>query len=120
MLPGLLIVPVVGRLDARRALTFTEHLLASILSARAKAVVVDITGLPPIDIVVANHLIATVSTCRLMGATLVFTGLSAEVARSLVDIGAHTSEMTTFADLQSGVEHAARLIGYEKVYVGRS
>lgn len=119
LLPGLLIVPVVGRLDSRRASKFRENLLASIREARAQAVVVDLTGLPPIDAGVADHLIATASACRLMGTTTVFTGLSTDVARSLVDIGAQTGVLVTFADLQSGVEYTARLLGYEKVLINQ-
>lgn len=119
LLPGLLIVPVVGKLDTRRASKFTENLLTSIREAHAQAVVVDITGLPPIDVGVADHLIATANACRLMGTTIVFTGLSADFARSLVDTGAQISTLVTFADLQGGVEYTARLLGYEKVLINQ-
>lgn len=115
LLPGLLIVPVVGPLDNCRAPKLTNQLMAHVRESRARAVVVDITGLPSIDLDVATYLITAVNACRMLGAEIIFTGLSAEVARTLVDMSPRNTALITFADLQSGVEHAARALGYEKV-----
>ena len=62
---------------------------------------------------VANHLIQTVAAARLMGAMVILTGLSAEVARSLVAIGVDLSRINTIGDLQGGLEEAERLLGYK-------
>src|SRR3954468_15648872 len=72
----LLILPIIGDLDSRRARQLTEQLLAAIRDNRAKVVVIDITGVSTIDLTVANHLVQTVEASRLMGASAILTGLS--------------------------------------------
>jgi len=108
----LLILPIIGVLDSERARQLTEQLLAAIRTHRAKVVVIDITGAPDVDEVVANHLVRTVDAARLMGASAIITGLSPEIARTLVTIGVDLSKMNTIGDLQGGLEEAERLLGY--------
>ena len=72
----LLILPIIGVLDGQRARQLTEQLLRGIRANRAKVVVIDITGVPTIDSTVANHLVQTVDASRLMGASVIITGLS--------------------------------------------
>lgn len=110
---GLLILPIVGLLDSQRAQQFTEQLLRGIRTTRARVVVVDITGVPSVDSRVANHLLQTVDASRLMGAEVVVTGLSPEIARTLVSLGIDLGRMKTVGDLQGGIEEAERLLGYE-------
>lgn len=107
----LLILPIIGMLDADRARQLTEQLLGEIQSSRAKVVVIDITGVAAIDRTVANHLVQTVEAARLMGASAIITGLSSEIAQTLVDLGVDLSMMNTVGDLQGGLEEAERLIG---------
>jgi len=109
----LLVLPIVGVLDSNRAKQLTEQLLRSIRANRARVVVVDITGVPAIDSKVANHLIQTVEAVRLLGAAAIVTGLSPEVAQTVVTIGVDLSRIKTFCDLQSGIEEADRLLGYK-------
>jgi rsbT co-antagonist protein RsbR len=109
----LLILPIIGVLDSQRARQVTEQLLRGIRSNRAKVVVVDITGVPTVDSTVANHLVQTVEASRLMGASVIITGLSSEIAQTLVTIGVDLSKMTAVGDLQGGIEQAERLLGYE-------
>lgn len=109
----LLILPIIGVLDSPRARQLTEQLLGAIRSSRAKVVVIDITGVGMIDLPVANHLVQTVEACRLMGARAIITGLSSEVAQTLVDLGVDLSMMQTVGDLQGGLEQAERLLGYQ-------
>ncbi len=116
----LLIIPVVGVLDSYRARQLTEQLLNSINATRAKAVLMDITGVPLMDSKVANHLLQTVSAARLMGATVILTGLSPQIAQALVAIGVDLSHVKTTVDLQSGLEEAERLLGYRLVPVGET
>jgi rsbT co-antagonist protein RsbR len=108
----LLILPIIGVLDSSRARQLTEQLLAAIRDNRATVVVIDITGVAAIDETVANHLVQTVEASRLMGASTILTGLSSEIAQTLVDLGVDLSMMKTVADLQGGLEEAERLAGY--------
>ena len=108
----LLILPIIGVLDRERARQLTVQLLGGIRTHRAKVVVVDITGVPDVDESVANHLVQTVDASRLMGASVIITGLSPEIAQTLVTIGVDLSKMNTVGDLQGGLEEAERLLGY--------
>ena len=108
----LLILPIIGVLDTQRARQLTEQLLSGIRAHRAKVVVVDITGVPDVDVSVANHLVQTVDASRLMGAGVIITGLSSEIAQTLVRIGVDLSKMNTVGDLQGGIEEAERLLGF--------
>jgi rsbT co-antagonist protein RsbR len=109
----LVILPIIGVLDSQRARQVAEQLLRGIRTHRAKVVVIDITGVPEIDSTVANHLVQTVEASRLMGASVIITGLSAEIALTLVTIGVDLSKMNAVGDLQGGIEQAERLLGYE-------
>ena len=113
----LLILPIIGVIDAQRARQLTEQLLRGIRTTRAKVVVVDITGVPAIDSAVANHLVQTVEASRLMGASVIITGLSSEIAQTLVTIGVDLSKMNAVGDLQGGIEEAERLLGYKVIEV---
>jgi rsbT co-antagonist protein RsbR len=108
----LLILPIIGVLDNQRATQLTDQLLRGIRTNRAKVVVIDITGVPEIDTSVANHLVQTVDASRLMGASVIITGLSSDIARTLVTIGVDLSKMNTIGDLQGGIEEAERLLGF--------
>jgi rsbT co-antagonist protein RsbR len=111
----LLILPIIGLIDPQRARQLTEQLLRGIRANRAKVVVIDITGVAAMDTNVANHLVQTVEASRLLGATVIVTGLSPEIAQTLVDIGVELAKMTTVGDLQGGIEEAERLLGYRVV-----
>lgn len=111
----LLILPIIGMLDTQRARQVTEQLLRGIRTHRAKVVVVDITGVPDIDQAVANHLVNTVDASRLMGASVIVTGLSAEIAQTLVTIGVDLSKIITVGDLEGGIEEAERVLGFKVI-----
>src|SRR5204862_3723232 len=113
----LLILPIIGVIDAQRARQLTEQLLRGIRTNRTKVVVVDITGVPAIDYAVVNHLVHTVESSRLMGASVIITGLSSEIAQTLVTIGVDLSKMNAVGDLQGGIEEAERLLGYKVIEV---
>ena len=108
----LLILPIIGVLDGQRARQLTEQLLRGIRTNRAKVVVIDITGVPTIDSTVANHLVQTVDASRLMGASVIITGLSPEIAQTLVTLGVELGKVNAVGDLQGGIEEAERLLGY--------
>jgi len=111
----LLILPIIGVIDPQRARQLTEQLLRAIRTNRAKVVVIDITGVAAMDVTVANHLVQTVEASRLLGATVIVTGLSPEIAQTLVTIGLDLGKMNTVGDLQGGIEQAERLLGYKVV-----
>src|ERR1051325_8505044 len=98
------------RIIPHRARQLTEQLLRAIRANRAKVVVIDVTGVAAMDSGVANHLVQTVEASRLLGATVIVTGLSPEIAQTLVTIGVDLSEMATVGDLQGGIEEAERLL----------
>jgi rsbT co-antagonist protein RsbR len=108
----LLILPIIGVLDTQRAQQLTDQLLRGIRTHRAKVVVIDITGVPDVDETVADHLVRTVDASRLMGAGVIITGLSSEIAQTLVAIGADLGKMNTVGDLQGGIEEAERTLGF--------
>ena len=107
----LLILPIIGLLDAARAHQLTEQLLQGIRTHRATVVVLDITGVPDIDEAVADHLASTIDASRLMGAEIITTGLSPAIAQTLVAIGADISKLNTAGDLQGGLEQAEHRLG---------
>jgi len=109
----LLILPMIGLIDPHRARQLTEQLLHGIRANRAKVVVIDITGVAAMDANVANHLVLTVEAARLLGATVIVTGLSPEIAQTLVKIGVDLGKMNTVGDLQGGIEEAERLLGFK-------
>jgi rsbT co-antagonist protein RsbR len=108
----LLLLPIIGLIDTHRARLITENLLRSIRDNRARVVVMDVTGVATVDTRVANHLLQTVTAARLMGAIVIVTGLSSEVAQSLAMLGIELSTLNTVGDLQGGLEEAERILGY--------
>ncbi len=111
----LLILPIIGMLDSHRARQLTEQILRAIRANRAKVVVIDITGVPNVDSKVANHLVQTVEACRLLGATVIVTGVSPEIAQTLTAIGVDLGRIITVCDLQGGIDEADRLLGYRVI-----
>ncbi len=112
---GMLILPIIGVLDSLRARQLTEQLLHAIRANRAKVVVMDITGVPNVDSKVANHLVQTVDAAKLLGASVIVTGVSPAIAQTLVTLGVDLGKMTTVGDLQGGIERGDNLLGYRVV-----
>ncbi len=108
----MLLLPIIGVIDTHRARLITDNLLNSIRENRARVVVMDVTGVATIDSKVANHLLQTVSAAKLMGAIVIVTGLSADVAQSLVALGIDLNKLRTIGDLQGGLEEAEEILGY--------
>jgi rsbT co-antagonist protein RsbR len=111
----LLLLPIIGVIDTHRARLITDSLLRAIRETRAKMIVMDVTGVATIDSKVANHLIQTVTAAGLMGASVIVTGVSSDVAQALVGLGIDLGKLNTAGDLQGGIEEAERLLGYEVV-----
>jgi rsbT co-antagonist protein RsbR len=109
----LLILPIIGVLDSTRARQLTEQLLGAIRTNRARVVVIDVTGVATIDLTVANHLVQAVEASRLMGASAIMTGVSSDIAQTLVELGVDLGTIRTVGDLQGGLEEAERLLAAE-------
>ena len=112
LLEGLLILPIIGAIDSERARQLTAALLGAIRATRARVVVMDVTGVGAMDTRVSNHFIQTVTAARMMGATVIMSGLAPSVAQSLVTLGVDLGAIETVGDLQSGVDRGRRLLGY--------
>lgn len=110
--PKLLLLPIVGSLDSWRARQLTDEILTTIRAKSAKVVVLDITGMPTVDSAIANHIVQTVQAARLLGATIIVTGLSSQNAQTLVRLGVDLGRIKTMGDLQSGLEEADRLMAH--------
>ncbi|MBI4219832.1 MAG: response regulator [Chloroflexi bacterium] len=107
----LLLVPLIGALDAERATQLTTRLLEAIRQNRARAVVVDLTGVVAIDSHVANRLVKAVDAARLLGAHVIVSGLSPEVCQTLVRLQVDLEKLNTTGDLRGGIEEAQRILG---------
>ena len=116
----LLILPIIGVIDSQRARQLTEQLLRAIRANRARVVVIDITGVAAVDSSVANHLVQTVEASQLLGAAVIVTGLSPEIAQTLVRIGVNLGKVRTVGDLQGGLEEAERVLGYKVVPIAEA
>jgi anti-anti-sigma regulatory factor len=107
---GMLILPIVGALDRDRLEQMRARLLEAIRDRRARVIVVDVTGVPEIDTVAGNELIAAVASARMMGAEVIICGLSAEIAQTLVTVGIDLSRVISAGDLQGGIELAEGML----------
>ncbi len=108
---GLLVAPLVGTFNSGRAAQLTTQLLNAVRQGRARAVVVDLTGVPEMDSAAATRLVQCAESARLLGAQVIVSGISRKMAATLVDLHEHLASIHTTGDLRSGIEEAARLIG---------
>jgi PAS domain S-box-containing protein len=113
---GLLVVPLIGRVDGPRSIQLRNQLLNVVHTQRARAVVIDLTGVPHIEKETADGLIRAVEAVRLLGANVILAGISAVIADTLVGIGARFSRIKTTADLQSALEEAKNLLSEEGTF----
>ncbi len=108
---GILVLPMVGSIDSRRAGQIMEGLLEGISAHTADVVILDITGVPVIDTGVANYLLQAARAARLLGSTVVLVGIGAEIAQTMVQLGIDLTGIVTRANLQTGIEYALGLQG---------
>jgi rsbT co-antagonist protein RsbR len=105
---GIIVMPLVGMIDAERAQQIIAALLAGIEDQRARVVLLDITGVPVVDEGVAQSLIQAMRAAQLLGAEPILVGLRPEVAQAIVALGVELEGLTTCGDLQHGLEQALR------------
>jgi rsbT co-antagonist protein RsbR len=101
-----MVMPLIGAVDSRRAQQVLEALLEGVASSRALIAILDITGVPVVDTQVANALLRAAQAVKLLGAQVVLTGIRPEVAQTLVGLGADLSGIVTCGSLQTGIAYA--------------
>lgn len=108
---GILAVPLIGTLDSARTQTVMESLLSEIVATGASISIIDITGVPTVDTIVAQHLLKTVAAARLMGAYCMISGIRPQIAQTIVHLGVHLGDVTTKATLADAFRYALELRG---------
>ena len=96
---NILALPLIGTLDSERTQVVMESLLHKIVETSASIAIIDITGVPTVDTLVAQHLLKTVAAARLMGADCIISGIRPQIAQTIVHLGVNLSEVTTKASL---------------------
>ncbi len=107
----ILALPLIGTLDSMRAQMVMENLLQAIVDRGAEFAIIDITGVPTVDTLVAQHLLKTAAATRLMGATCIISGIRPQIAQTIVHLGVDLPQVVTKADLQSALAYALRATG---------
>ncbi|MCY0991176.1 protoglobin domain-containing protein [Nannocystis sp. ILAH1] len=108
---GVLLLPLIGALDAQRAQQVMDAVLLRLVEERARVMILDIAGVAAVDGRVADHLVRTIAAMRLVGAQAILTGISPQVARTLTESGVDIGAVPTLAHLQEGIELALALVG---------
>ncbi|OXS74572.1 STAS domain-containing protein [Domibacillus enclensis] len=111
------VMPLVGTIDTERAKQIMENLLEGVVSHRAEVVLIDITGVPVVDTMVAHHIIQAAEAVRLVGAKCTIVGIRPEIAQTIVNLGINLEEVTTTSTLKKGVEQALAMTSRQIVEV---
>jgi rsbT co-antagonist protein RsbR len=109
----ILALPIIGTLDSARTQTVMENLLNEIVATESSIAILDISGVPAVDSLVAQHLIKTVSATRLMGAECIISGIRPEIAQTVVHLGIDLSNIITKATLASALKFAFEMMRLE-------
>ena len=115
---GVLALPLIGTLDSNRTQVVMESLLEKIVESGAALAIIDITGVPTVDTLVAQHLMKTVAAARLMGADCIISGIRPQIAQTIVHLGVDLSAVTTKASLADAFSIALKRIGARIVMDG--
>jgi len=107
-----LALPLIGTLDSARTQTVMESLLKEIVASGSEIAILDITGVPTVDTVVAQHLIKTVTAAKLMGAECIISGIRPQIAQTIVHLGINLADIITKATLADAFEIALERTGY--------
>jgi rsbT co-antagonist protein RsbR len=110
---NLLVLPIIGTLDSQRTQSMMESLLQEIASTGCKYAVLDITGVPVVDTMVANHLIKTITAASLMGAECILSGISPTIAQTIVHLGIDLSGVRTKSSMMEAMKYAIRANGQQ-------
>lgn len=112
------VMPLVGTIDTERAKRIMENLLQGVVKHRAEVVLIDITGVPVVDTMVAHHIIQASEAVRLVGAKCLLVGIRPEIAQTIVNLGIDLSQVITKNSLQKGIESALEMTNRQIVSLG--
>jgi len=108
---GIVALPLIGTLDSARTQVVMESLLQAIVQTNSRVAIIDITGVPTVDTVVAQHLLKTVTAARLMGADCIISGVRPQIAQTIVHLGINLLDVTTKATMASAFSLALQRLG---------
>ncbi len=109
---NILALPLIGTLDSARTQIVMQNLLEAVVSHSAAIAIIDITGVPTVDTLVAQHLLKTVAAARLMGADCIISGIRPQIAQTIIHLGVDLSDVITKATLADAFQLALRKLGY--------
>ncbi|GAB4438723.1 MAG: STAS domain-containing protein [bacterium] len=110
---GILALPLIGTLDSARTQVVMENLLNKIVETSSSIAIIDITGVPTVDTLVAQHIMKTVTAARLMGADCIISGIRPQIAQTMIHLGVSFSDIVTKATLADAIAYAFKLFNYE-------
>ena len=105
------VMPLVGTIDTERAKLIMENLLEGVVKQRAEVVLLDITGVPVVDTMVAHHIIQAADAVRLVGAKCMLVGIRPEIAQTIVTLGINLTDFSTTSTLRRGMQEALKMTG---------
>jgi len=108
---GIVAIPLIGTLDSNRTQVVMESLLSTIVATNSKVAIIDITGVPAVDTLVAQHLLKTITAAKLMGAECILSGIRPQIAQTIVHLGINLSEVITKASLADALAVALQKTG---------
>lgn len=108
---GILALPIIGTLDSARTQVVMENLLQSVVATNSKYAIIDITGVPTVDTLVAQHLLKTITAARLMGAECIISGIRPQIAQTIVHLGINLQDVITKANLSDAFALALQRSG---------
>jgi rsbT co-antagonist protein RsbR len=108
---GILALPIIGTLDSARTQVVMENLLQTVVATNSKFAIIDITGVPTVDTLVAQHLLKTITAARLMGAECVISGVRPQIAQTIVHLGINLEDVITRAKLSDAFALALQMSG---------
>lgn len=120
MWDGILALPMIGTLDSSRTQVVMESLLQKIVETGSEIAIIDITGVPTVDTLVAQHLMKTVTAIRLMGADCIISGIRPQIAQTIVHLGVDLQGITTKATLADALAIALKRTGFAITKTGNS
>ena len=116
---GVLALPLIGTLDSARTQVVMESLLNAIVASNSKVAIIDITGVPTVDTLVAQHLLKTVTAARLMGADCIISGVRPQIAQTIVHLGINLTDIITKSKLSDAFALALQRSGRKVVRAGQ-
>ncbi|WP_163582696.1 RsbT co-antagonist protein RsbRA [Gracilibacillus saliphilus] len=120
VMDNITVMPLIGTVDTERAKLIMENLLEGVMKHNSEVVLIDITGVPVVDTMVAHHIIQAAEAVRLIGATCILVGIRPEIAQTIVNLGIDLSKFPTKSSLRKGFNTALKLTNREIVDLDNS